>query len=275
VKPPYSSDQTRKIYQRKPVFSKPSQFRPKGWTETVEGYIREAGKLRTLILLNRKLSGEPYTWHVTINFEKPLSPSEIKTQWEKVCRNLRVSGIVALWIREPTRSDKVHYHLILRTRIDRKNLEKIIKAAMPTREPGDKRAGWHKSIKPVTDDWQLAHYVTKAKIVGFVKGRRVDDYYANKRLLFVTGLPLNKVGEIGGFWFKSKSKMWHGVKAAEQRIEEGLNEPNVKRLAHHVHELLDGYVPLRDIERSFGCFPDSPAVRQWIDQLLRDEWERS
>lgn len=269
---PYSSDQPAKIYQRKPLFSKPSIFLPKGWTETVEGYIREASKLRRLILDNRRLAGEPYTWHVTINFEKHQTPDEVKMQWDKVCLSLRRSGIIALWVREPTRSDKVHYHLILRNRIDRKRLEQIIKEAMPQKQPGQKRAGWHKSIKPVTDDWQLANYVTKAKIGGYVKKRWVDDYYANKRLLFVTGLPFNKVGDIGGFWVKPKAKMWDSVKALEERIGEGLKKPNIIRLIHHAHDLIDGYTPLEDIERSFGYASDSPAIRQWIEQLLQDEW---
>lgn len=272
MKSTYSSDQPPKIYQRKPLFRKQSQFRPKGWTETVEGYIKEAGKLRTLILLNRKLAGEPYTWHVTINFEQRLSPDEIKAQWDKVCLSLRRSGIIALWVREPTRSDKVHYHLILRNRIDRKALEKVIKAAMPQKLPGQKRAGWHKSIRPVKDDWQLANYVVKAKIGGYVKKRWVDDYYANKRLLFVTGLPFNKVGEVGGFWVKPKSKMWDSIKAVEERIDAGLKEPNIVRLVYHAHDLIDGYFPLGDIERSFGYASDSPAIQQWIEQLLQDEW---
>ncbi|MCZ2342467.1 MAG: hypothetical protein LC104_11840 [Bacteroidales bacterium] len=235
-------------------------------------YINEARKLKTLILRNRRLTGEPYTWHVTINFETVQTPAEIKVGWEKVCRNLRDHGIVALWVREPTKSGKVHYHLILRTTITKKALEKVVKAAMPTRQPGQKRAGWHKSIKPVTDDWQLAHYVTKAKIASYVKGRRVDDWYAGKRLLFVTGLPFNKVGVIGDFWAKPKAKMWDDVKAVEKRIGDGLDQPNVRRLAAHVHDLIGRFVPLPAIERSFGAAADSPVIQGWIERLLDGEW---
>jgi hypothetical protein len=232
----------------------------------------EARKLTILILWNRRLLGEPYSWHVTINFEAVQTPAEIKKSWEQVCRKLRGAGIVALWIREPTRSGKVHYHLIIRTKINRKELEKVIKVAMPTKQPGQKRAGWHKSIKPVTDDWQLAHYVTKAKIAGFVRGKRVDDYYANKRLLFVPGLPFNKVGAIGNFWAKSKATIWDDVKANEKKIAEGLAKPNVKRLAKYAHDLIDGYFPLKTIERSFGAWADGRAVDGWIESLLQGEW---
>lgn len=238
----------------------------------MQSYINEARKLKTLILRNRRLAGEPYSWHVTINFEKVQTPDQIRDEWEKVCRKLRESGIAALWIREPTKSNKVHYHLILRTRIDRKKLEKVVKEAMPKKQPGQKRAGWHKSIKPVTDDWQLAHYVTKAKIAGYFKGQRVADYYTSKRLLFVTGLRLNKVGEIGGFWVKSKIKMWGDIKAIEKRIGEGLGKPNVRRLAEYVYDLIGGYIPLKNIERSFGSQADSPVVQEWIEQLLDGEW---
>jgi tetrahydromethanopterin S-methyltransferase subunit F len=268
----YSSVPTPKIYQQKPAFNKSILYKPKGWTDSVQSYINEARKLKTLILRNRRLMGEPYTWHVTINVETVQTPEQIADLWEKAKRSLRDSGIVAVWIREPTKSNKVHYHLILRNKISRKELEKVIKAAMPQKQPGQKRAGWHKSIKPVTDDWQLAHYVTKAKISGYVKGQWVPDYYMLKRLLFVTGLPFHKVGEIGKFWVKSKTKMWEDVKAVEKKIGEGLDKPNVKRLAAYVHDLIGGFIPLKDIERSFGLDADGPVVQQWIERLLDGEW---
>jgi hypothetical protein len=40
----YSSADDGKIFQTNPVFHKPSQFKPKGWTETTSGYIREANQ---------------------------------------------------------------------------------------------------------------------------------------------------------------------------------------------------------------------------------------
>jgi hypothetical protein len=274
VQTPYSSGRATNIFQRQTVRSKPSLFKPKGWTDSLESYINEAGKLRTLILRNRRLAGQPYTWHVTINVESVQTPAEIKTLWDRACRSLRDSGIVALWVREPTKSNKVHYHLILRTQITRKELEKVIKAAMPKKQPGQKRAGWHKSIKPVTDDWQLAHYVTKAKIAGSVRGRRVDDYYASKRLLFVSGLPFNKVGMVGDFWVKPKGKMWDDVKAVEKKIAEGLAKPNVRRLAKYAYDLIGGYFKLKDIERSIGAAAGEPEVRGWIESLLHGEWAK-
>lgn len=46
----YSSVPTPKIYQTKPAFNKSILFKPKGWTDSVQSYINEARKLKTLIL---------------------------------------------------------------------------------------------------------------------------------------------------------------------------------------------------------------------------------
>src|SRR5262249_14880849 len=158
-----------------------------------EGYINEARKLTTLILRNRKLAGEPYTWFVTVVVETVLSPKDTAALWTKASRSMRDAGIVALWVREPSKANKVHYHLLLRTRITEAMLRAIVKAAMPQRQDGQKRAGWHMNMKPVSEDeWWLAHYITKGKVAGRLNGRPVPDLYAKKRLLFVPGLPYNK-----------------------------------------------------------------------------------
>lgn len=270
----YGSVRAARIYQRKPLLSKPSQFKAKGWTETVEGYRHEANKLTRCILRNRRLMRTPYTWHVVINIETVHSPKQIADLWTKAVRTLRSKGIVALWIREPTRSGKVHYHLILRTTISRAQLERVVKEAMPKKSPGQKRAGWHKSLTPIRCDreWQLAHYVTKARIAGYRKGKKVEDYYAEKRLLFTTGLKIKKYGEIGDFWLKPKKQLWQEIIDIEKRIAEGLEKPNVERLCKHVHDFIGGYVSLKDIRRSFGFSAGKQPVQQWIDHLLATDW---
>lgn len=269
----YSSDLKYKIWQDNPVYRRPSQYKPKGWTDSIEGYIHEARKLTTLILRNRKLAGEPYTWFGTIVVEAVLPPKDVAALWTRAARSMREAGIVALWVREPSKQNKVHYHLLLRSRHTEAKLRDIVKAAMPQKQVGQKRAGWHMNLKPVTDDeWWLAHYITKAKIAGRLNGRPVSDLYAKKRLLFVSGLPFNKVGEIGAFWVKPKTKMWDDVKATEKKIAEGLEMPNVGRLAEYVHEFLGGYVPLEKIRRSFGSQADGVAVNTWIEGLLAGEW---
>lgn len=239
-------------------------YRPKGWTDTVAGYIREARKLTTLILRNRKLMGRSYTWHVTINVETVQTPKEITALWSKVCGRLRRRGVVALWVREPTRSGKVHYHVIVKNQIGKATLEQAIKESMPPKS----EVGWHKRIQPVTDDWQLAHYVTKAKLPGWANGERVDDYYARKRLLFVPKLGLVKSHTIGAFWERPKKAVWQDIVDHEKRIDAGLDKPGVRELVDHVYDLLGGTVDQEDIERSFGYHAASSRVRRWAEQLL-------
>src|SRR5690606_22295191 len=108
----YSSAATDEIFQKNPPFSKPSQFIAKGWTDSIEGYVNEAKKLATCIINNRR-AGRQYPWFLTIYIRAMLSPNQITAQWTKVCRNLRSHGIVAIWVREPTKAGKVHYHLLV------------------------------------------------------------------------------------------------------------------------------------------------------------------
>ena len=102
----------------------------------------------------------------------------------------------------------------------------------------------------------------------------VEDLYRPKRLLFVAKLKFKKIGTIGDFWEggKNKKKLWDEIKAIEKRIGEGLEKPNVKRLCGYVYDFLDGYVPLKKIERSYGFSSDSEGVQNWIESLLTDEW---
>ena len=67
-----------KIFQKNPVFSKPSQFKPKGWTDTTVGYIREANQSAMCILRNRKLMTRPYSWVVHLDLNEELPPTTIK-----------------------------------------------------------------------------------------------------------------------------------------------------------------------------------------------------
>ena len=255
------------LYQKKPVFKKPSQFRAKGWTETVEGYQAEARQLSRCIVDNRRLMGTSYSWLVTINVEVVQTARQITDLWAAVCRNLRRKGIVALWVREPTRSGKVHYHVLVRDDIAETDLRRIVRESMPDLgkpTPGGRRQGWHMKPQRVEHDWRLALYMTKAKVAGVVKGKEVDDYYEGKRLLFSTNLKIKKYGTIGDFWMKPKKALWQAVRDKEQRIAEGLKNPDVRRLAELVHEFIGGSIPLKDIERNYGYYADDPVIQDWI-----------
>lgn len=267
----YSSADDGKIFQTNPVFSKPSQFKPKGWTDTTAGYIREANQWAMCVLRNRKLMKRPYSWVVHLNLNEELPPATIKEMWPKVCRKLKDRGIVALWVREPNSLNKCHYHILIKNMISKTDLMRAIEESMPSRQV----VKWRKRVEPIKNEWRLCHYIFKAKISGHnKKGIFVKDLYRSKRLLFSAKLKFKKVGTIGDFWEqdKSKKKLWDEIKAIEKRIGEGLEQPNVKRLCQHVYDFLGGYVPLKTIERSYGFSSDSEAVQNWIDSLLTGEW---
>ena len=263
----YDSTDDDKIYQSKPIYSKPSHFKEKGWTESTLGYINEARQWAICVLRNRKLMRRPYTWVVHLNLNEVLPPLVVRDMWPKVCRKLNERGIVCLWVREANRLNKVHYHILIKRRISKADLANAIEDSMPSRT----LAKWRKRIEPIKNEWRLVHYMFKAKLMGHSKkGDLVDDLYAKKRLLFKPHLKFKKAGTIGDFWEhgKSKKKLWNDIKAIEKRIGEGLEMPNVKRLCEHVHHLLGECVPIEKIERALGSHARWPAIQNWIDELL-------
>ena len=190
----------------------------------------------------------PYTWAVHLNISDDLTPKEAAAQWTKTCRSLRLKGIVAIWVREPNKSNKVHYHLMVKNQIGKKQLERAIEESMPSR----KLLRWRKRVEPIKNEFRLAHYLTKAKISGYIKGRQVADFHRTKRLLFKTNRAWKKYGVIGAFWERPKKKLWQEIRDIEKKIAEGLEQPNVKQYAKFLFDLVGGYVPLRQIERSIG-----------------------
>ena len=267
----YSSADDGKIYQTNPVYSKPSQFKPKGWTDTTLGYIREANQWAKCILRNRHLMKRPYSWVVHLNLNEEIPPKTIKEMWPKVCRKLKDRGIVALWVREPNSLNKCHYHILIKNLISKSDLMKAIEESMPSREV----VKWRKRVEPIRTEWWLYHYIVKAKVSGEnKKGIMVKDLYGPKRLLFLAKLKFKKVGTIGSFWEqgKNKKKIWDDIKAIEKQIAEGLEKPNMKRLSEYVYDFLGGCVPLKKIERFYGYSSNSQGLQNWIDSLLTDQW---
>lgn len=268
----YSSADDGKIYQTNSTFSKPSKFQPKGWTDTVLGYIREAKQWAMCLLRNRRLMKRPYTWAVHINLNEEVPLDTIAPMWEKTCRKLNDRGLVCIWVRESNRLNKMHYHIIVKTSISIAELKRAIDDAMPSR----KVVKWRKRVEPIINEWRLCHYVFKAKVNGYNKhGIMVDDLYRTKRLLFKANMPFRKVGTIGEFWEggKNKTKMWNEIRAIEKRIADGLGKPNMTLLVKHVYQLIGDTMPLKAIKRSLGYWADEPAIQDWLDSLVakRDE----
>ena len=256
------------IYQPRPLDSKLSMFRPKSWTESVQSYINEAKQLTMCIIRNRKLLKKPYTWLVTINFEDELEPSVVTTTWTKVARRLRQRGIICLWVREPSRANTVHYHLLLTNGIQGGRLSSIIDECMPQRS----EMRWHSNLTPLDDDWWVAFYVTKAKVAGKVDGEQVEDRYGEKRRLFQPRIKLQKYGTIGKFWVKPKKVLWKEIAAEEKQIAEAIERQDVRRYVKHIYELLCETVSIKEIERSIGLHAHEPSLLAYIEKLgLTDE----
>lgn len=261
------SEEKDLLYQKKPLFSRESIYPAKSWTETVEGYINNAKELTQCILRNRRLMRRPYSWLVTINFEDELEAAEVAALWTKVARKLREKGVVALWVREPSRTNRVHHHLLLRNSIDRKGLERVVEASMPPREV----VRWHKNLKSLSTGWWVAFYLTKAKVSGVVRGRFLADRYAGKRLLFRPNIKLQKYGTIGAFWAKPKKNLWKEIADGERRIKEAIVRPEIRLLVNHLHDLLGDPVSITRIERTIGLHAEAPAVRRWSERLALDD----
>lgn len=262
---PATSPSDHLLYQTAPAMSKPSLYRPSGWTDTVAGYVREAKQLTQCILQNERLAGEPYSWFVTVNVDDEQPAAEVNALWRRVSRRLKAGGIVALWVREVGSNNKIHYHMLVRSRIGRAALGDAVHAAM---KPEAARWHWRPQQVRAGGVWQLAHYMTKAKISGFVNGRRVDDYYADKRLLFRSKTGVRKLGQIGGFWVESRAAIWRGIRDREERIADGLERPHVRPLVDHMYALCDGTVPVAKIERAVGYYAADPDVQAWAERVV-------
>ena len=268
----YCSDEDQIFFQTNPPYSKPSQFKAKGWTETVEGYINEAKQWAMCINRNRMLMKRPYSWVVHLNLNEEVSAEYVAPMWNRVTRKLNRKGVVCLWVREVNRLNKVHYHIIVKNRISADALKEAIEYAMPPRS----EVMWRKRVEPIKSQWHLAYYVVKAKIKGRTKkGKLVSDLYAPKRLLFKPNLRFKKAGTVGDFWEqgKSKTKLWQDIIDTEKRIAEGLENGDVRRLIDHVHGMLGESVPRKRIERGLANWSSEPPVQDWIDRLIAVNWD--
>ena len=267
----YDSVAGTELYQRNPLFDRPSLHKPRSWTETIQSFINNAHELSQCLLRNMKLTPGGYSLAVTINVRADLSIDEIKSVWKKATRKMRSHGVVALWVREPNRRDRCNYHLIVSTPRTQKEMEEILEISMPSR----KEVMWHKQVRPIKSPFVWAKYICKAKMSGSKKGKLLRDMYAGKRLLFHTRTGLDKFGTIGPFWKKPKAILWKEIQDREKRIATGLDQPNVKAAAKFMFDYLglenDPHITLKDVERSFGSWPESEGVQHWIERLTHEQ----
>ncbi len=187
----YNSSLTTKLYQEKPAYSKPSHHKPKGWTDSILGYLREAKQWAKCLFRNRRQMERPYTWAVHINLNEHVPVETISPLWAKVKRKLVERGVVAFWAIEANRLNKLHFHLIIKSNISEAALKKAIDESMPSR----KAVKWRKRVEPIRNELRLCYYVVKAMIGGYNKqGVWLNDLHGQKRLLFHPNMPFKKVG---------------------------------------------------------------------------------
>ena len=130
---------------------------------------------------------------------------------------------------------------------------------------------WHKNLKPIQTGWRVAFYLTKAKLSGVLRGQKVSDYCARKRLLFKPKLGLQKYGTIGPFWEKPKKQLWKEIAEEEKKIAESLKRPDVRRLVDHMYHFFGETISIKELERDVGSDPDAPAFQRWMEQLALDD----
>jgi len=255
------------LFQIQPRHSSPSSFKQKGWTSTVTGYLYESDKLARLIMRNMTYMDHPYTWAVTIKIKSVLTAQHIREMWPRVCRKLRNGGFVGLWVIEPHHKNTIHYHMIVSSHCSQqRTLARLIEKSMPPRS----ELSFHKQVAPIKSVYHWARYITKAKTRGTIRNRVVQDKYAKKRLLFVSGSRIQKSREIGSFWKKPKHVLWLEIVQIEKQIAKGLEDQQVRDLAQHVHKLLGQTVSQNHVERSLGYSSESPIVRDWIAAIGGD-----
>jgi len=260
-----SSEDFPLIYQKKPAYSKPryQNKKPKGWTDSIESYCIEADRLTQCLLNNKILAKKPYTWFVTIKVHKTLSPIEIKEFWNSATGKFKRKGVVALWIREATRNNRIHYHLLFRSEHSEKELTSIVEYSMPPRSI----TRWSKSVERVKDcDYRLFQYLGKSKVA--FGGN--PDIYAKKRLLLVPKKGIYKLGQIGGFWLKSRKAIYKEKSKVEGRICLGSEQEYVRDLIQHVHTVFFPDRPIEKIARPIAYYWDSEYVQDWISKLFRN-----
>ena len=219
--------QSDQIYQTDPELG---YKRSSGW-RTYNGYLRSAKQVAYCLIQNNKLT--PYRHEATISFIDTMTPAEHGVTWKMFSKNMRRRGVSMFWVREPTKSNTIHYHMIIVTPDCIRAAEDAIRAACPKlyRE----RLRLHIEAIQSVPGW--SRYIVKAKTAGYSPGGTyTTDKWAGKRLLFNSNLKLDKIGSIGPFWSRPQRAIWSECIKQEKRI--ALYKPDVYDEAGRLHEML-------------------------------------
>ncbi len=231
----YSSANTE-LFQREPSPYSSYDIPPESWTESIPSYTRCASKLARCVDRVRRAYGIRLLQHVTINFNDFQSPTDARSNWNRVKRRLDAAGIVAFWVREAGKSDKVHNHLLVTNSWPPDVIKTTCQDALrdcPSRT----------SIKSIDNPWLCTRYVLKARVA---KGEN-SDIFRKKRRLFVPKTGLRKHGTIGKFWPVSITEIRQYFKAKERRLR--LNYRKAFAFSLWLHDRCKCDKPIYSIQR--------------------------
>ena len=202
----YSSNEIE-LFQREPSPYSSCDIPPESWTESIPSYRRNASKVARCLDRARKAYGIRLLYHVTINIHVLEPAYDVRVRWNAAKRRLERFGIVAFWVREPGRSDKVHYHLLVTNPWPIDAIREKCREAL-TDTPTTV------AVKPIDNPWMCGRYILKACVS---KGEN-PDIFRKKRRLFVPKTGLRKHGTIGKFWPVSIKELRDYFKAKERRV---------------------------------------------------------
>ena len=260
----YCSD-NKPIYQAEPKQMGKIGFKEWGWTSTIQGWYNESSKWRGCAL-KEKLQ----PWDVGINFEKDQTPSEIKDTWSKVGRNLRNKKVVALRIMEVTCDEqgkplnRVHYHLIIKSKHTQRELETIIDNSIPEGIP------FHKHVKKVAKMFGYVSYVFKCKVAGRVDGKWVADKWEYDRILFAPHCGFRKIATVGKFWSKPVEVTRTEIAKYEKQLAENLKGKDVRGFVKWLHDSKDiREMNFKKLRRHVGRNIDKPYMQSLLAKYRR------
>ena len=254
----------RRLFQAEPKWfsSSHGRHRPKGWTESVQSYKVEAQRELSCLMANQRLLGRPYTWLITLNIISVMSAAQVNKLWAVVARRLRRTGVVAYRVVEVNSDNKVHFHLLLSSEHTETDLRGILdKAAadLPLR----------KHMERVRLPYETAAYILKAPVEGVSSDRKrpLKDKHGNRRMLFTPHTGIRKIGVVGKFFLKPKTKLRAVMQEYAKKQAEAMKSPSKRRLVNHLYGFFGGAYSRVELTRIVAERGDEEAFRSWADKL--------
>ena len=175
----FKNERNDNLYQLSPYLGDPKTAKP-SFTNSVASYTKSAYKISQRLIKNAEQVA--YHWYAVLRIDEDWTPNEHRSKWKQVQRRLKHHGVVSFYCREVSKSNHIHYNLIIASNQTKIELTNIIKQAIIGIQT-------IVSIQPVDAKRikGLCNYVMKARVKGKDDiGKPTLDIYASKRVLFGT-----------------------------------------------------------------------------------------